>query len=105
MNSKIVFSLSIFLVFFCLCLGGEDSGEQQEDVTGSKGTTTTIKVVPTTQQEIITEEPEGEIIIPLSDLQINACNSADEGGTCKSKLEGMGIVSLSDCCKYLGKCC
>ncbi|MEA3254708.1 MAG: hypothetical protein U9Q22_02615, partial [Candidatus Altiarchaeota archaeon] len=43
--------------------------------------------------------------IPLSRLQITACNAADRGGTCETRLPRLGLVSTGDCCKYLGKCC
>lgn len=42
---------------------------------------------------------------PLSELQTEACNNADAGGTCESKLKELGVVPLEDCCEYLGKCC
>jgi len=41
----------------------------------------------------------------LSDLQTTACNSADAGGTCSTKLVDLGIVTPDQCCKALGKCC
>lgn len=41
----------------------------------------------------------------LSELQIEACNSAHETGTCDTKLEELGIVIKEDCCEVLGKCC
>jgi hypothetical protein len=41
----------------------------------------------------------------LSDLQVTACNSADKGGTCNTKLEGLGVVTKNQCCNILGKCC
>ena len=41
----------------------------------------------------------------LNDLQIQACNSADEAGTCETRLPEVGIVLSEDCCKALGKCC
>lgn len=43
--------------------------------------------------------------MPLSELQVEACNNADQGGTCESKLQDLNVVPLADCCKYLGKCC
>ena len=43
--------------------------------------------------------------VPLSDMQKDACNSADTGHTCQTKLADLGVVSPDDCCKYLGKCC
>lgn len=41
----------------------------------------------------------------LSDLQIEACNSADAAKTCDTRLVDVGIVIKEDCCKELGKCC
>ena len=41
----------------------------------------------------------------LSELQITACNSADEGKTCDSKLPELGIVTQEECCRSLDKCC
>jgi hypothetical protein len=43
--------------------------------------------------------------IPLSDMQIEACKSANDGGTCRTKLPEIEIVLTEDCCKYLNKCC
>ena len=43
--------------------------------------------------------------MPLSELQIEACNNADLGGTCETKLQELNVVPLEDCCGYLGKCC
>ena len=41
----------------------------------------------------------------LSELQITACNTADEAGTCDTRLPELGIVLKENCCKALGKCC
>ncbi|MFH1182378.1 MAG: hypothetical protein V1702_05440 [Candidatus Woesearchaeota archaeon] len=41
----------------------------------------------------------------LSDMQIEACNAADNAGTCSTRLAEVGIVLKEDCCKVLGKCC
>ncbi|MBI2654791.1 hypothetical protein HYX02_08370 [Candidatus Woesearchaeota archaeon] len=41
----------------------------------------------------------------LSELQIEACNSADAAGTCDTRLAEVGIVLKEDCCRELGKCC
>ena len=50
-------------------------------------------------------QPTTTTVIPLTELQKEACTSADQGGTCESKLKELNIVALEDCCKYLGKCC
>ena len=41
----------------------------------------------------------------LSDMQIEACNSADAAKTCDTRLAEVGIVLKEDCCRELGKCC
>jgi hypothetical protein len=41
----------------------------------------------------------------LSDIQITACNTANEAGTCDTRLAELGIVLKEDCCQSLGKCC
>jgi len=41
----------------------------------------------------------------LTDFQIQACNSANEAGTCQTRLPEVGIVLAEDCCEALGKCC
>jgi len=41
----------------------------------------------------------------LSELQIEACNSADAAKTCNTRLAEVGIVLKEDCCGELGKCC
>ncbi|MEM2919037.1 MAG: hypothetical protein QXY62_06030 [Candidatus Altiarchaeota archaeon] len=74
----------------------------------------TTPIVTTTQQQLSPVEElttttvlTGTTIegLPLSDLQISACEAADEGGTCFTKLPELNLVSAEDCCKYLGKCC
>ena len=51
------------------------------------------------------EESKGKAITGLSELQIEACNSADAAKTCDTRLAEVGIVLKEDCCKELGKCC
>ena len=41
----------------------------------------------------------------LSDIQITACNTAHQAGTCDTRLAELGIVLKEDCCQVLGKCC
>ena len=41
----------------------------------------------------------------LTDMQITACNTAHEAGTCNTRLAELGIVLKEDCCEVLGKCC
>ena len=41
----------------------------------------------------------------LSELQVTACNSADAGGTCDTRLADLEIVTKEKCCSVLGKCC
>ena len=41
----------------------------------------------------------------LSDMQVTACNTAHDAGTCETRLAELGIVLKEDCCQALGKCC
>ena len=41
----------------------------------------------------------------LSELQIEACNSADAAKACETRLPEIGIVLKEDCCEVLEKCC
>jgi hypothetical protein len=41
----------------------------------------------------------------LSELQVTACNTADDGGTCDTKLPELELVTTGQCCEILGKCC
>lgn len=50
------------------------------------------------------EFPKKEFLT-LSELQVEACNAADEAGTCDTRLAELGIVLKEDCCQILGKCC
>tara|TARA_Y100000310_G_C20480362_1_gene714381 strand:+ start:750 stop:956 length:207 start_codon:yes stop_codon:yes gene_type:complete len=50
------------------------------------------------------EIPE-EVPKTLSELQVDACNAADEAGTCSTRLAELGIVLKEDCCEVLEKCC
>lgn len=51
------------------------------------------------------QSPKSEKKIHLSELQIDACNSADAAKTCDTRLAEVGIVLKEDCCKEIGKCC
>jgi len=41
----------------------------------------------------------------LSEMQKEACISADNGNSCGEKLLDIGIVKKEDCCSILKKCC
>lgn len=41
----------------------------------------------------------------LSEFQVTACNSADKGNTCDTKLPELELVTKEECCEILGKCC
>ena len=51
------------------------------------------------------QQNKGAAITGLSELQIDACNSANAAKTCDTRLPEVGIVLKEDCCKSLGKCC
>lgn len=50
-------------------------------------------------------QDKGTSTTELSELQIEACNSADAAKTCDTRLAEVGIVLKEDCCIELGKCC
>ena len=52
-----------------------------------------------------TKKSETNQIKTLSDIQITACNTAHDAGTCDTRLAELGIVLKEDCCQVLGKCC
>jgi hypothetical protein len=41
----------------------------------------------------------------LSRLETVACNTADQAGTCTTRLKEVGIILAETCCEVLGKCC
>lgn len=43
--------------------------------------------------------------ISLSSLQTSACNAAEIGGTCNTRLKELNLVTTEECCYVLGKCC
>jgi len=49
------------------------------------------------------EIPQKEVT--LSELQVDACNIADEADSCDTRLIEVGIVMKEECCQILGKCC
>ena len=51
------------------------------------------------------EEPEIKSIVKLSELQETACNAAEIGNTCNTRLPDLGLVTTDECCAALGKCC
>ena len=99
MKSKTIACLLIISIcLFALCIGNQEQPKPAATTTTQARTADPVQpaVVPTTL---------ADASIPLSNLQIEACNSADAGGTCQTKLKDFGIVSLEECCKYLKKCC
>lgn len=69
--------LMLFLILFIFLIGCKESPEKE---------------VPETPKT-------------LTEFQVIACNSADEAGTCDTRLAELGIVLTEDCCQILGKCC
>ena|SRR3989344_2948133 len=57
------------------------------------------------QNEAAKTFPKSVLVKTLSELQMQACNIADQAGTCSSRLAEVGIVLKEDCCEVLGKCC
>jgi hypothetical protein len=95
-NIAIVLVVAVVLIgFFAL------------DNLGPKRTT---PITPTTRAEETqtTIAPIGGVpdTVPLSDLQVTACNAADKAQTCQTRLPKLvGLVTKEDCCRYLQKCC
>jgi hypothetical protein len=93
MRSKRIIGVLIALTcLFALCLGNREQ---------PKPVATTQAQTPQTAAPTTTIAAN----IPLDNMQIEACNSAELGGTCQTKLKEFGIVPLEECCKYLNKCC
>jgi len=38
-------------------------------------------------------------------IEYSACDSADQGGTCESKLPQLDIITANECCEKFDKCC
>ena len=53
--------------------------------------------------DYVAEQSSDDIV--LSELQVLACEAADEARTCSSRLPDVGIVLQEECCQALGKCC
>lgn len=91
-----VLLLSVLLLPMCT---------EEKDTPLEKTMTTALDESPVTST-LEKQQPTTTLTeIPLNELQIEACNNADEGGTCESKLAELNVVPLADCCKYLAKCC
>jgi len=83
---KIILVLALLLlVIGCTKIPKEISEEEQEE------------------SEVSKEIPEDAST--LSELQVAACDAADEAGTCTTRLVELGIVLNEECCQFLGKCC
>jgi hypothetical protein len=41
----------------------------------------------------------------IQDLKETACTSADNAGTCTTRLPELGFVTKEDCCELFNKCC
>ena len=53
--------------------------------------------------DYVAEQSSEDVV--LVELQVLACEAADEAGTCSSRLPEVGIVLQEECCQALGKCC
>jgi hypothetical protein len=100
MDQRIVLGLILVSVLlFPLCTEKKETPEETKTIT-----TAAEQPAQTTTTE--NQEPSATTAeMPLTELQKEACSTADTGGTCESKLKELNIVALADCCKYLGKCC
>ncbi|MFH1053791.1 MAG: alpha/beta fold hydrolase [Candidatus Woesearchaeota archaeon] len=41
----------------------------------------------------------------VGDIQISACEYAEQGGTCFTRLEELGLITAEECCNETGYCC
>ena len=41
----------------------------------------------------------------VTELEKTACFTADEAGTCETRLPSLGFVTKEECCERYGKCC
>lgn len=63
-------------------------------------------VLKNDMKEAIPADKNKNVTVPyLSDFQTTACNAADRGGTCRTKLPKLNLITPEECCRYLGKCC
>lgn len=97
-NIAIVLVVAVVLVgFFAL---NNLAPNKTPSITPTTRTEETPITVATTLSQETTEN------VPLSDLQITACNAADKAQTCQTRLPKLvGLVTKDECCKYLKKCC
>ena len=85
----VVSVIAVVLIVFFIFLNKAPGDVREDDLVGTPSTSTLPSF--------------GEI--PLSELQIIACNAAHEAGECDSKLPDIDIVTKEECCKYLNNCC
>ncbi len=94
-ESKIILAI-VMISIFCVLAYTIIVSKPPQPAPLTTTTLATTTLATTTTQIIETE---------LSDFQVAACNAADEGGACYTKLPELGIVTPEECCKYLKKCC
>jgi hypothetical protein len=41
----------------------------------------------------------------VSELEQTACDTANDAGTCETKLASLGFITKEQCCERYGKCC
>ena len=82
--------LASVLLLFSLCTENKEAGRKEPAIVTTPATTETTASIAQTS---------------LSDIQKEACNTAQEKGTC-DKLKDLDlIVTVEECCKNLNKCC
>ena len=90
-NSWAMFSLAICVLILMTACVRKTANGNEAPVSG--------------EQPAPQEQPDDDEQELLSELQVVACNSADKGKTCDTKLKELGIVPKEQCCQVLGKCC
>jgi len=88
-----------FLVALSGCVqSAEKSGTNDAITTESGGNPQNSDTILSDTADA-SEEPE------LTTFQIEACNAAEDAGTCDTNLKELGIVSKDECCRILSRCC
>ena len=99
MDTRLIIGLLMVSVLLLPLCTEKTETPLEKTITTAPDETTVTTVLEKQQLTTTTAE------MPLSELQVEACNNAELGGTCESKLQELNVVQLADCCKYLGKCC
>jgi len=77
--------ITLILIFFLLLIGCSINQPAEED-----------------NQDEDMNEVTGKHVL---ELEKTACNSADNAGTCSTRLANLGFITKEECCEKYQKCC